>query len=215
MTADEIIHMLRQRFAPREFAFIEQVRNGTGWAKRARTADAIAMSLFPSKGLHLYGFEVKVSRSDWIKELKDLEKSDGIGRYCDYWVIAAPDGIVRIEELPEKWGLMVPKKDKMHFQKNPVKMESQSLDKLFIGALLRQAQKQISSEARIRLEIDKAVEDEYKRMTRMMESESRIMKNRISMLQKRIEELEKSEDRPFQMLKVLDQYVTGENKQES
>lgn len=87
------------------------VRSGAGFgdAYRVRTADAVVMDLWPSAGLLLHGFEVKVSRSDWLAELQDPAKCEGVRRYMDRWwlvVPAAPRTYVREGELPDGWGLM-------------------------------------------------------------------------------------------------------------
>ena len=50
-----IEELLRQRFGPPHFAFLEQVRAGAGFDQR--TADAMAMGLWKSRGLDLHGFE--------------------------------------------------------------------------------------------------------------------------------------------------------------
>lgn len=102
---------LRKRYPPPEFAFFEEVRNRTGYATgveapRERYADAIALGLFPSAGLPLIGFEVKVSRADWLRELKDATKANAVQRYCDRWYVVAPAGTVRRDELPKGWGCL-------------------------------------------------------------------------------------------------------------
>lgn len=55
----------------------------------------------------LHGHEVKVSRSDWLTELRDPTKADAWKRYCDKWWLVAPKDVVR-GDLPEGWGWMVP-----------------------------------------------------------------------------------------------------------
>ena len=115
MTEGEIIDLLRQRYGRqngngREWAFLSHVRSTTGFASGGdvRTADALAMSMYRSKRHVLHGFEVKVSRSDWLRELKDPSKSVAIASYCDYWWLAVSEPeVVKAGELPPKWGLLV------------------------------------------------------------------------------------------------------------
>lgn len=84
----------------------EHVRSKAGF-DAPRVADAIAIDTWPSKGLELHGFEVKVSRSDWLTELRQPEKSEPFRRFCDRWWLVVPDRqIVRAGELPDGWGLM-------------------------------------------------------------------------------------------------------------
>ncbi len=59
VTADDLWKALPRRYPQTEYALFSQVRNATGFASRIRTADAIALSLWPSRGLALYGFEFK------------------------------------------------------------------------------------------------------------------------------------------------------------
>jgi hypothetical protein len=107
MNANDLIGKLSKRYQSPAFAFLTQVRNGTGFSKAPRTADAMAMGLWPSRGLNLHGFEIKVSRGDWLRELKAPEKADELVRYCDHWWIVVPDrSLVLDGELPPTWGLM-------------------------------------------------------------------------------------------------------------
>lgn len=104
-TEASVTALLREKYSAPEWAFLAGVPNATGFGK-SRTADGIAMSLWPSRGLHLYGFEIKVSRSDWMKEVQDPAKAEAFARYCHVWQIVAPKGIVKVEELPPEWGLL-------------------------------------------------------------------------------------------------------------
>ena len=106
-TEAELTEMLRHRYSGHKWAFAAQVPNATGM-KKTRTCDGIAMGLWPSEGLHLHGFEVKVSRSDWRKEMQDVTKSSAFSVYCHYWWIVAPKEAVKLEELPADWGLLSP-----------------------------------------------------------------------------------------------------------
>lgn len=74
----------------------------------ARRIDALAIGLTRARG-GLDGFEVKVSRSDWLHELDQPRKADAWFDHTHrWWVLAPSTEIVRPEELPEGWGLMVP-----------------------------------------------------------------------------------------------------------
>jgi hypothetical protein len=106
-----VLRRLRTRYG-REYGngmrwvFCTHVRDAAGF-DGLRTADAVALDLWPSKGLELHGFEVKISRADWLRELKHPDKHRGVGRYCDRWWLVVPDRtIVRAGELPTDWGLI-------------------------------------------------------------------------------------------------------------
>lgn len=55
----------------------------------------------------LHGHEVKVSRSDWLTELRDPTKADVWRRYCDRWWLVAARGVAKPDEMPAGWGLIV------------------------------------------------------------------------------------------------------------
>lgn len=98
------------------YVVAEHVRNQCGFGGYwgtvpLRTADALVVDLWPSSGHLIHGFEVKVSRSDWLTELKDPEKAEAFKPYCDHWWLVVPDaGIVR-DDLPAGWGLLAVGKD--------------------------------------------------------------------------------------------------------
>jgi hypothetical protein len=85
----------------------EHVRSEAGFDRR--TLDFVAVDTWASAKLAIHGVEVKVSRSDWLRELKDPWKSEPfMGWTTHFWLAAASKGIVQPGELPEGWGLLVP-----------------------------------------------------------------------------------------------------------
>jgi hypothetical protein len=101
----KVFSRLAAVFPSPAFTLLPQVRNGTGYSRnRTRTADAIAVSTWPSRGLYFAGVEIKVSRSDWRKELASPDKAAELQKYCRYWYVAAPEGVVPLGEVPETWG---------------------------------------------------------------------------------------------------------------
>lgn len=105
-TEGDIVNALRKHHEGSEWAFLAQVRNQTGYDRNTRTADALAFSLWPSRGIYATGYEVKVSKTDLKKELAEPEKAEEIARFCKCWFIAAPEGLCKPEDLPLTWGLV-------------------------------------------------------------------------------------------------------------
>jgi len=130
---------LRKRYAPPAWSFMEEVGNAAGHAK-SRSADAIAMSVWPSRGLELHGFEIKVSRKDWLTELKNPAKADPIAAYCDrWWIVVDSDTIVRDGELPRTWGLLVLRNGTLVTVREAEKRKPKVMDRSFLAVLLRKA----------------------------------------------------------------------------
>jgi hypothetical protein len=148
-TAQDMIQLLREKYPPDAYALLTEVGNSTGFGCR-RHCDALVMSLWPSRGLEIIGIEVKVRRSDWLKELSMPEKAEEIARYCDRWYLAVGDeNIVQEGELPRGWGLIVPKVGGTLRIKAEAKLtepEPQP-DRAFLAAILRQVQNQVGEQA--------------------------------------------------------------------
>lgn len=139
MRTQEVMALLAQRHAGMEWAFIEEVPNATG-GRASRSADALALNMWPSRGLELHGFEVKVSRGDWLRELKDPGKADEIFGYCDrWWVVAGDKDLVKDGELPPTWGLLVPRGDGLAIKVQAPPLQAKPLDRLFIASMVRRA----------------------------------------------------------------------------
>jgi hypothetical protein len=124
LTEREMLDLLHLRFgftsqnggsAKPRYVKAEHVRATTGFFDRgaasARTADFIAVDTWQSGKCAIHGVEVKVSRSDWQRELKDPAKAAAFMNWCTHWWLAVPDrAIVREGELPHGWGFLAAKK---------------------------------------------------------------------------------------------------------
>lgn len=104
-TESTLLELLRGRYGGKEWVLVEKARDAAGFGA-SRTIDAIAFNVWPSRGLVLVGFELKVSRSDWLRELKAPEKAEVGHSLTDSWYVVAPREVVKIEELPKGWGLL-------------------------------------------------------------------------------------------------------------
>ena len=145
MNAHELRVALRVHFPSPAHVVLEEVRSQTGYAargQRERYADALVCSCWPSRGLWLAGVEIKVSRSDWQRELAAPNKSAAIQRWCEYWWIAAPAGIVLEGELPVTWGLLEydaasRRKDKFVVRVKAPALTPEPMSIAFIASVLR------------------------------------------------------------------------------
>lgn len=186
-TADDLEGLLRNRFCPPAYAFLPQVRSGTGYLQVTRTIDAIAMSLWPSRGLHLNGFEIKAGRSDWINELNNPQKAEEIAQFCDFFWVVAPKEVVKIEEMPVNWGLMVPHGATTKIVKEAKQLKATPMDRLFLAAILRRAQETITPDAELR----KVRQEAFKEGEDSEKSSFKYEKGRHKELQEAVDEFEK------------------------
>lgn len=143
VSADAVINALRLRYEAPAWVMFENVANGTG-SRADRWADALAMSVWPSRGLVLLGFEVKITRQGVLRELQNPRKADAVGSYCDFWWLAVgSEDIAKPDEIPPAWGLLAPVlnngKTTMRVLKEATKLDAKPLDRGFLAAILRRA----------------------------------------------------------------------------
>ncbi|MGV3605229.1 MAG: hypothetical protein ACO1RA_02395 [Planctomycetaceae bacterium] len=133
--------LLQNRFAGDDGCVLFEVPDATGLNK-TRSADAISMNFWPSRGLLIEGYEYKCQRGDWLKELKTPEKADGFFSKCDmWWLITSDDKIAKVDEIPAGWGWIAVKAKKLHVKVKATRREKPIYDRNFIAGLLRAATK--------------------------------------------------------------------------
>lgn len=141
MTTPQLFELLSKKYPAPAFAFLGNVRNTTGFVRDIRTADALSLGLWPSRGMYLTGFELKVSRSDWLHEFKQPAKADEICKYCDFWYLVVSDtALVQDGELPKTWGLMAVEKGKLKIIKEAPFNKPMAMDRPFLAGFLRNVQ---------------------------------------------------------------------------
>lgn len=146
-----MLELLRRRYSQRSgngpaWAFIPKVRSAAGWGDIyngggfARTCDALALALWESKGFELHGHEIKCSRSDWLRELKDPSKAEAVAAYCDrWWLVASSADVVRRGELPDGWGLLVQSGARLTARVRAAKRDALPLPRGLVVAMTRAA----------------------------------------------------------------------------
>lgn len=165
MTESQMVAALLKHFPRNEYAFLQQVRNATGYSSRVtRTADAIALSLWPSRGLGMHGFEFKRYRGDWKREKENPAKAEEIARFCDFWWLVVTDArIIDVSEVPDTWGLKAPNEDgtALVTLKTAVRMEPEPWTKGFIAAVLRNASDTMLPVSAVAAQVEQARQDGF------------------------------------------------------
>ena len=123
---------------------LSEVRNSTGEIRQARYADAIAICC--SSPFQIHGFEIKVSRSDLVRELTMPEKADLIAAHCDRWWLVLPSHtLLKDGELPTDWGLLTIRGKSLCVRKAAPQRSPLPLERGFVASLLRSAHKESPS----------------------------------------------------------------------
>lgn len=144
ITAQDMERYLGERYCDSlQWVFLTQVRSSTGGANRI--ADAMAFNMYGSTGYEILGFEIKISRADFLSELKDMSKSNEIMSHCDKWFLVVPDAaIVKDGELPKNWGLLVLKDGKLVQKVRPVPHTPIPMPLHFIASVLRRSGNEVN-----------------------------------------------------------------------
>ena len=158
MRTNELNQLLKARYSGAEYALFFNVADGTGTGV-GRWADAVAINLWPSRGLEIEGFELKVSRSDWQRELANPAKAEAVCKYCDRWtVVVGEASIVRDGELPPTWGLMVASDKGLRVVVKPPKLAPCALSRSFVAAIARRAVEQRAEAEELKAEFERGKE---------------------------------------------------------
>lgn len=173
-TSADIRALLRKRYAHPEWALCFEVANATGAGAR-RYADAVAMNLFPSRGLALHGFEIKISKSDFRNELLNPEKSAPVQQYCDHWWIVAPSHAVDEDMIPKTWGWLRVDGAKLVQVKAAPDLDAKPVTRQFLAALVRRANEVDAGEVDklVRDKVDALRQEDEKRFERKVAERSR------------------------------------------
>lgn len=138
MSAGRVLDVLQAKmFKPGPHIMLREVGNSTGFGKN-RSADGFVVSCWPSRGIWFAGIEVKCYRGDWLRELAQPEKSHAVQRFCHYWWIATPAGIVQSSEVPETWGLVEIAGKSSKIIKQAPRLTPDELAPEFVAAVVRQ-----------------------------------------------------------------------------
>ena len=93
-----------------------ELRLGSGYSDIAqRRIDLFMISA--EKGNYTTAFEIKVSRADFLKDIKDDLKQRGARLYSSNFYYVAPKGMLKPDEIPMWAGLIEYDFDKKQFQK--------------------------------------------------------------------------------------------------
>jgi hypothetical protein len=147
--AEDLVKLIRQRYPldrPNGFqthVVLEQVPDATG-IHQGHWIDVAVFDLWPSKGLLRSAFEIKVSRSDFIRELQHPYKYKWVlESFHEFWFVA-PKDVIQLSELPVNVGWMCPRGNKLVIKRHAVQNPNPKLDDLLLAAFMRAAAKEIA-----------------------------------------------------------------------
>ena len=129
--------ILKTKYPESECVVVKEVADSTS---RKRYLDYMVINLWESRGQSIIGFEVKSHRNDWLKELKSPDKQELHAPYCDYfYLLTTGDNVAKAEEIPENWGWMTVKGEKLFTLKKAPKQQSKPMSRSLMVAIVRRA----------------------------------------------------------------------------
>lgn len=100
ITARELANAIRLRYEPPEWHVEDEV------TLAGRRLDLVALNMWTTRNHRIVGFEIKVSRGDWVRELDAFQKSEDWCAVVDAFYVVTPPKLIRDGELPDGWGLL-------------------------------------------------------------------------------------------------------------
>jgi len=134
-----------ERFAEPEWLCMQQVAIG------GRSLDVVAIRMWSRAVIN--AFEVKATRSDWLREMRKPEKADAVIGACDHFWLVTAKGVAKPEEIPEHWGwLVLQPNGKVRSAKAAPPLDTRIPHREFWASLLGLAHRGGASSARIERE---------------------------------------------------------------
>lgn len=165
MNSEEILSCVEKEYPLPSWTVLSELRDSTGFAGRGQAADAFAFGTWPSRGFRIIGFEFKSYRNDWLRELKNPEKAEGLSRFADEWWLVAEEGTAKMEEIPPVWGWATPVPKGLRTLKKPMpESNAQEITRTFLMSIVRNIGKSYVPASRIRDEVDAKVKEELKQL---------------------------------------------------
>jgi hypothetical protein len=192
VTTATLRSLLRRKYPPGQFALLYEVRDAAGFGA-SRSADAVSIGLWPSRGCLIEGMELKVSRPDWLRELKRPEKAEAFVPFCDHWwIVAGNEEIVKPDELPKTWGLMTPSGHGLRVVVPAPKLEAKPLDRSLLAAMMKRATESSLETPEVQAEIERRVQVAKTEADSHHDYQTRRLKQQLEELERSVKEFEAS-----------------------
>ncbi len=111
VTEREMLEHLRARYTKirpgtdaDQFVRAQHVRYNTTYGIALAIADYIVLDTWSPH--EILGFEIKVSRSDWLTELRNPLKAEYWRKHCHRWYLVTSHREIVRGDLPDGWGHM-------------------------------------------------------------------------------------------------------------
>lgn len=133
------LRALRAYFPVKKYVLLPQVE--IPFADGIRYADALVLGLWKSFNSAIQGFEIKATRADWLQELRNPSKVEETASYCDGWSVLSYQGVILLDEIPERWGMYQLEAGHIVEVRAPKLQDPRPLDRAILSLLANAIQK--------------------------------------------------------------------------
>lgn len=191
LTKDRVLAALERRYSrPEYFFFREGEFDG-------RRMDAWAVGCYRTNGWPILGFEVKVERADWLRELRSAAKSDPLFERSDEWYLVSPPDVAVLEEVPPAWGWITVTARGCRIARRAPRREKALVDRNTVLRCLFKLEERMIEERRAAVEeasgtADAWREEERARLRRSLEASSGEAAGELRRLQEKVHDFEQA-----------------------
>lgn len=174
--------LLRGKYPRDRYALFFEVPDAVGLDQHRRI-DAVAFGLWKSVGRRIEGFECKSSRSDWLRELKQVDKADPFIAVCDFfWLVTSDSSIAKIEEVPACWGWLSATKSGLRVQRPASRLPGagESIPRSFLLGVLRKMQDDMLANPDVAAVIEERVQHTTNRLDTRVKWETQNLQRRVA-----------------------------------
>ena len=152
----DILRALRRRYASGWGLFPEVQLDGRlgkpgGWTfGNCSRVDLLAVAFTVGNRLGIEAIEIKVSRADFLAEMRDPQKRVPAERIANACWFALPHGVADVAEIPDPWGLYYYREGKLRMAKRAQYREQTEVPRWLLGRLAFHARPHNEHEQRVR-----------------------------------------------------------------
>lgn len=149
ITVTKIIKLLELKHPSPQWACFSELRNKRGYAsyyEKIRAIDFFAFNLWKSSQHWRIAYEIKLTHSDFLNELKNPSKRKPFVDISNEFYFVAPVGIIPESEVPEECGLIEVTKSSLRVKRRAQQRQNTDIDLTFAACMIDRSVEKHSAE---------------------------------------------------------------------
>lgn len=199
LTTPGLESLLREKYPRDKYALIFDAPDAVSMDQKRRI-DALAFGCWASLGRTLEGFELKVSRGDWLREMKQVNKADPFVALCDrFWLVTSDRSVAKLDEIPACWGWMAATKGGLRVQRPASKLPGcgEAFPRSFVIGVMRRLQDDLIGSPDVQTYIDTKIKEATEKVEQRIKWATSRATDELRRNQEAIKEFEEASGIPF------------------